>query len=459
MRKAMVLAVLAVAGTGCVTLPGSDRAVIRAKNRVAPALVHVRPVKEVFAGGKREQFVVAGSGFIISRDGYVVTNEHVAGQSDLVRCVLFNKTEVDAEVVGADKYTDIAVLKLKGDWRNLPAVRLGRSSGLEAGQTVLALGSPHGLARSVSEGIVSVTDRYLADSRDMVSPYNTWIQTDAAINQGNSGGPLVNLRGEVIGVHARKLGGAENVGFAIPIDISQEVVAAIIKEGRVRRSWMGLNLQEMTGRTSDPDVPGVVVADVDPMSPALEAGLQAGDILLAVNGMPTNARFDEDLPAVRKCIADLPVGEPALLRLGRGDEEIDITVTTVEESDLRGNEIEIEGWGFTVSELTPAVVRIARLPSNRGVLVSGAQVGGIAANARLKNGDVILTVDGEEVEDLASFKRMAEERIESGQRLVLMDVKHGALTRFVVLEQDGGGDSEDAAGGPEPEGSPSNEDE
>ena len=130
MRKAIVLAVLAVAGAGCVTMPGSERGVIRAKNRVAPALVHVRPVKEVFAGGKREQLVVAGSGFIISRDGYVVTNEHVAGQSELVRCVLFNKTEVDAEVVGADKFTDIAVLKLKGDLRKLPTVRLGRSKGL-----------------------------------------------------------------------------------------------------------------------------------------------------------------------------------------------------------------------------------------------------------------------------------------------------------------------------------------
>jgi serine protease Do len=455
----MILAVLAVAGAGCVTLPGSDRGVIRAKNRVAPALVHVRPVKEVFAGGKREQLVVSGSGFIISRDGYVVTNEHVAGQSELVRCVLFNKTEVDAEVVGTDKYTDIAVLKLKGDWGRLPTVRLGRSKGLQAGQTVLALGSPHGLARSVSQGIVSVTDRYLADSRDMVSPYNTWIQTDAAINQGNSGGPLVNLRGEVIGVNARKLGGADNVGFAIPIDIAEEVVNAIIKEGRVRRSWIGLNLQEMTRRTSEPGIPGVVAADVDPMSPASEAGLLAGDILLAVNDRPTNARFAEDLPAVRKSIADLPVGEPAVLRVSRGDDEIDITVTTAEKSDLRGNEIELEGWGFTVSELTPAIVRIARLPSSKGVLVSGAQVGGIAANARLKQGDIILNVDGEDVENLASFKRMAEDRIESRQRLVLMDVKHGALTRFVVLEQDGDMDSEEVSEGQGPEGSSSNDDE
>jgi serine protease Do len=145
---------------GCATLAGGDSAVLRAKDKVAPALVHIRPVKEVYAQGEREEVLIVGSGFIITADGYVVTNEHVAGESRFVRCVLSDKTEVEAKVVGVDPFTDIAVLKLETD-RRLPFVRMGDSDHIQAGQTVLALGSPHGLARSVSMGIVSVTDRYL----------------------------------------------------------------------------------------------------------------------------------------------------------------------------------------------------------------------------------------------------------------------------------------------------------
>jgi len=437
-RKVWSLVLLsAVLGAGCATLsPSADRAVIRAKDRVAPALVHIRPVKEVYAAGKREEVVVIGSGFIISRDGYVVTNEHVAGESKLVRCVLYNKEELEAEVVGTDPFTDIAVLKLVTDRNDLPTVRLGTSRNLEAGQTVLALGSPHGLARSVSRGIVSVPDRYLGDWREVRAPYNTWIQTDAAINQGNSGGPLVNLRGVVVGVNARRLSNADNVGFAIPIDTAKEVVEQIIANGRVKRSWIGVSFQEMTSKTQDPSQNGVVIADVDPLSPGGEAGLRPGDIMVALNGKPTDARFVEDLPVVRKMVADLPVGEEATVRIRRGDEETDVKVTTVEKGDLRGDEIELPEWGLTVSEVTPFIVRRARLDAQRGVVVSGTQVGGVAGKARLARGDIILTMDGEEVENLAHFRQLYADRVASGQKLVLMDVKSGALTRYVLVKQD-----------------------
>lgn len=421
---------------GCVTA-GADRAVIRAKDRVSPALVHIRPVKEVFRGGEREEVSVVGSGFIISPDGYVVTNEHVAGQSTLVRCVLYNKEEVDAEVVGADRYTDLAVLKLKTDRKDLPAAKLASSKDLKAGQTVLALGSPHGLARSVSMGIVSVTDRYLGDRDEMMSPYNNWIQTDAAINPGNSGGPLVNLKGEVVGVNARRLGGAENVGFAIPIDIAKEVIEQIRKNGKVQRSWLGISVQETTSMTDDPAQKGVVIADIDPLSPAAEAGLQPGDVMLAIDGTPVNARFEEDLPAVRKLIADLPVNEQVTLHVQRAKQEIDIPVTTMALSDMKGKEIEFKAWGFTATELTPALVRRARLSSNKGVFISGTQVGGVAAEAGLNQGDIVLRVDETEIGDLDAFKEMVDARVASGQRLVLFEVKRGALFRYTLLKQNG----------------------
>ena len=446
LRKALwLLAPLVALACGCVTMGNvNDAAVIRAKNKVAPALVHIRPVKEVFTSGKKEDVPVMGSGFIISPDGFVVTNEHVAGESKFVRCVLYNKEEVEAEVVGEDRYTDVAVLKLQGDCESMPYAELGSSSALEAGQAVLALGSPHGLARSVSLGIVSVTDRHLADRDTRVSPYNNWIQTDAAINPGNSGGPLVNLKGEVVGINARVLYGAENVGFAIPIDIAKEVIDQIILRGRVERSWLGEILQPMTAKTNDPTQQGVVIADVDPLSPGYEAGLRPGDVMLSVNGQAVNARFEEDLPAVRKLIADLPVGEAVSVRIARGDEEMDLAVTTVAKSELRGREVEFEAWGFTASEVTPAIARRVQLPSTNGVFVIGSQEGGIAANARLEKGDIILKVDDEEIEDLTQFQDLYRERVESRKRLVLLDVRRGALTRFVLVKQE-------AADEPEPE--------
>ncbi len=430
------LALLAVAAAGCVTAGGgSERAVIRAKNRVAPALVHIRPVKEVYARGKREEVVAIGSGFIISPDGYVCTNEHVIGQSRAVACILSDRNEVEAEVVGVDPYTDIGVLKLKTE-RPLPYVTLGDSEKIESGQTVLALGSPHGLARSVSLGIISVTDRHLDAAEARTSPFNNWIQTDAAINPGNSGGPLVNLRGEVIGVNARMLRGAENVGFAIPINVAKEVIDAIIRDGRVRRSWVGISLQEMMAKTDDPTQRGVVISDIDPLSPASEAALRPGDVLVAVNGTPVDARFPEDLPPIRKRITDLPIGEKAVFTVRRGDETLDLEVLTEDAGEFRGTEREFPDWGFTAGELTLDQVRRAQLPARVGVIVSGVQVGGIAASARLDQGDIILEMDNEAIENLAHFTRLYQAAVEARKGLVLLRVKRGALTRFVLIRQE-----------------------
>ncbi|MBL7647372.1 MAG: trypsin-like peptidase domain-containing protein [Candidatus Hydrogenedentes bacterium] len=448
------LATLTLLTSGCATTGGrSQNAVIHAKNIVAPALVHIRPVKEVYAQGQRKEVLIVGSGFIISPDGYVVTNEHVAGESKVVRCVLGDKNEVDAKVVGVDPYTDLAVLKLDVP-EKLPFVRLGDSSKLEAGQTVMAMGSPHGLSRSVSMGIVSVTDRNLGGQTEGGISFSNWIQTDAAINPGNSGGPLVDLRGDVIGVNTMVLRGAENVGFAIPSNMVRQVVDSIIAKGRVERSWVGLDLQEMLARTDDATRQGVVVADIDPLSPAAEArtqpilgpvrdesaatptGIQPGDILVAVNGTPVNARFEEDLPKVHKLIADLPVGQPATFTFQRGDQKIDIPIVTEEQGGLKGAQVEYTEWGFTASELTPAIVRRARLESRQGVLVSGTQVGGLANKVGLTQGDIILSVDDVVVENLEQFSTLYRERVDKQVPLVLLSVRNRALHRFVLVKQD-----------------------
>ena len=438
-RYVWLVLLFGLAAPGCVTtaIQGGDAAVIRAKDRVAPAVVHIRPVKEVYAQGRREEVLVVGSGFIITPDGYVVTNEHVAGESRIVRCVLYDRSEVDATVVGTDRYTDIALLKLETDRTDLPTVRLGASDTLTSGQTVLALGSPHGLARTVSMGIISETRRFLGEGGGMMSPYNTWIQTDAAINPGNSGGPLVNLAGEVVGVNTRRMSGADNVGFAIPIDIAKEVVDALREDGRVTRSWFGVTLQEMMSKTDDLSQRGVVIADVEGASTAAQAGIRPGDTLLAVDGVEVDARYAEDLPRVHKLIADLEIGRTYPLRIGRGDEVREIPVETEERSELEGKEVEFAEWGFTASEITPAFARRMQLPSTQGVLVSGVQVGGYAANAGLVEGDILLTMDGHDLTDFQTFQELYEERATSGQRLVLLDVRRGALMRFVLIKQVG----------------------
>jgi serine protease Do len=434
------LIITAVAASGCVTTGlGAQSAVIHAKDKVAPALVHIRPVKEVFTQGRREEVQVVGSGFIISPDGYVATNEHVAGESSLVRCVLSTKEEVEARVVGTDPFTDLAVLKLDTDRKDFPYVKLGSFANVEAGQTVLALGSPHGLSRSVSLGIISVTDRYLGDQAEVVAPFNNWIQTDAAINPGNSGGPLVNLRGEVIGVNARKLTGADNVGFAIPVDIAREVIDEIIEFGHVRRSWLGLTLQEMTGKTDDPSQEGAVIAFIDPLSPAAGVGMAPGDVLVAINGKPISARYVEELPLVRKRIADLPIGEPATVTIRRGDEDLSFEMDTVERSQRRGQEIEFAGWGFTGSALTPELARSAQLPSTAGVVVTGTQVGGYAANAGLNRWDLIISVDGQDISGIDDFQTLYDQILASGKERVLLDVRNiqrnALITRYVLLKQ------------------------
>lgn len=436
-RAWTLLALPLLLGAGCATLSGNvQQQVLNAKRSVAPALVHIRPVKEVFVQGQRQEVLTVGSGFIITNDGYVVTNEHVAGESSQVICVLSDNTELEAKVVGTDPDTDIAVLKLDAG-KDLPVARLGRSDSVESGELVLAMGSPHGLTRSASLGIVSVTDRYLEETAGgMTAPYNNWIQTDAAINRGNSGGPLVNLKGEVIGINTLALLGAENVGFAIPVDTAREVIDSIIATGSVKRSWLGLSFQEMRAKTDDPTVKGAVIADVAPLSPAHEAGVHPGDILVAVNGTPVNARYNEDLPAVRKQIADLPVGEKVKLTVVRGEAPLEIEMVTEAKVASKGMQAEFLEWGFTGAELTPELSRRAQLPSGAGLLVSGCQPGGLAATSGLAAGDIILEVDKEPITSLAQFNEIYTKYVEARKELVMLFVKRGAVTRFVLINSE-----------------------
>jgi serine protease Do len=410
---------------------------IAAERRVMPAVVHVKPVKEIYLAGERRKIPVTGSGVIISPEGYVITNSHVAAKARSVKCMLSSKEDVSAEVVGVDEFTDIAVLKLDlsqlGD--EVPCAVIGDSDEIRVGDWVIAMGSPHGLSRTVSLGIVSAADRYLGDETTGISPYHTWIQTDAAINRGNSGGPLVNLEGEVVGINSRVLLGATGLGFAIPIKVADEIKNKLIQDGKVNRSWIGLDLQEMESLPGHEQTRGVLIGGISERSPALEAGLAAGDIIVSYAGTPVSAKFKEELPAINKLIADTPVGETVEIVALRRAVPVTFSVTTAAKGAYEGEELECEQWGLTVKEVTESTARLAKLGRKMGVIVSGVRIGGPANNAELTVGAIIIGVDGTTVEDLASFRTLYEKITEQEKELVLLDAKRGAVTTFVLLKR------------------------
>jgi len=431
-------AICAVPGCALMRLAvegGREELVQAAIDKVRPALVHIRPVKEIYLGGRRQSVVVTGSGVIISADGYVLTNNHVAEKSREVKCTLFDKSEVYAEVVGTDPYTDIAVLKINPDdvEGSLPWARLGNSDTLRVGEEVMAMGSPHGLSRSVSVGALSATDRYFGSGERVVSPYHLWIQTDAAINPGNSGGPLVNLDSEVVGINSRVVLGANNLGFAIPINIVKDVADQLIEHGEVTRSWIGVELQNTQSVTADTDEKGVLVSSVAENSPAQRAGIRSGDTIITFGGQPVSARFEEELPATRRLIAETPVGEEVMVELMRGSEKIDVVLATEEKGKFVGEDVECPMWGFAVREVTETIARDNKLGGKRGVYVSGIQAGSSAARGGLTAASIVLRVDGRDITDIEMFTEIYNTSVDDRKRLVLLEAKRGPVVRYIVL--------------------------
>jgi serine protease Do len=425
-----------------------QRQIYAARDRVLPALVNVQPVVRDFSSGTKEKSRVTGSGVVIRAEGYVVTNYHVAGQSEHVICTLWNKERVRAELVGGDPLTDLAVLKLDFSeyaGERPPAAQFGDSDELETGQIVMALGSPFALSRSLSFGVISTTDRYLsADFRlpsgERTGIFNTWIQTDAAINPGNSGGPLVNLEGSVIGVNSRAFMLANNLGFSIPSNVVKQVVDSIIRRGRVERSWIGVEVQplqeleEFFGAHEG----GVLVSDVEAGSPAGHAGLRAGDLLLRVGSLEVSARFYEEIPGFYKWVADLSVGESIEVVFKRGGAVSTVSITTAAYGRSSGTDFEVKDWGFAVRSITKQMALERRLDDLQGVLVSGVKGGGPAEQAGLAPQDIVRFVGETPVDDLESFRTVYRELAAEERDRIMLKVKRRDSSRFVLLKLDHG---------------------
>ncbi len=365
------------------------------------------------SGGRLRKYQASGSGVIVSSEGHVVTNHHVAGKSTRIFCRLSNREEIEAELIGSDAMTDIAVLRLKLETRKdgdavVPVAQWGDSETLEIGQTVLAMGSPAGLSQSVTMGIVANTEMIMPGGTfrldgERVGTLVRWIGHDAHIYHGNSGGPLVNLAGEVVGINEVGVGG---IGGAIPANLARSVYRQIVQTGRVKRSWTGLEPQPLL-KTTDVDR-GVLVGGVIDGSPAAEVGIAPGDVITEFDGVEIDVRFPEQLPLFNQLVLSTPVGTTVPVLVSRDGWEKRFELTTEARSAAKGEDVELTSWGITARNFTALSALEARRPGVEGVLVKTLREGGGAAEAKpaLHSGDVIVRVEDTPVENVRQLREL-----------------------------------------------------
>lgn len=386
-------------------------------------------------GGGRDR-ESGGSGFIISNDGYILTNNHVVRGADEVTIRLTDRRELRADVVGTDPETDIALLKV--DATGLPTVRLGDSNLLKPGQWVIAIGSPFSFDHSVTAGVVSATGRSVGGGNQQYVPF---IQTDVAINPGNSGGPLFNLNGEVVGINSQIFsgtGGYMGISFAIPIEVAQNVVDQLKSDGRVRRGLIGVQVQRVDRVMAESlglDVPvGALVSQITPDGAAAKAGVEVGDVILSFNGRTINS--SEDLPPVVGTVRPGTKAPMEVFRDGRrrtlevtvGEAQSDpgsVTASSRDSTQASGS----NRIGLTVQALTSEQREQLSLGADEGVLVS--RVSGAAARAGLTRGDVVLRVGRTNVDSVEAFDRAVKD-IKNGDSVMLL-IRRGESNSFIPL--------------------------
>lgn len=383
--------------------------------KVKPALVRIRVVATDYNGGREVKMQAVGSGAIITKDGYLITNHHVAGHAVRMFCTLWNREEIEAELVGTDPLTDISILKLKPEKpREFTPAKFGDSSALRVGDPVLAMGSPMALSQSVTLGIISNTEmimprffgpfaRFKLDGED-VGALVKWIGHDAPIYGGNSGGPLVNLRGEIVGINEISFG----LGGAIPGNLAKSVAEQIMAKGKVQRSWLGVDVQPRF-KSSD-DERGVLIAGVLEDSPADKAGLKPGDLLVRLGKTAIDVRYDEQMPDFMSLGAGLPIGKEVEAIVMRDGKELSLRVTPLERTEVYPKQQELKQWGLTVRNLSFLSAKEMKRPNQDGVAITSVRPGGPAGEAKpsLAARDVLVAVNDKpvnNVQDLIDLTR------------------------------------------------------
>jgi serine protease Do len=373
-----------------------------------------------------------GSGFIVSKDGYIVTNAHVVRMADEIRVKLSNREEYDAKLVGVDEKTDVALVRIKPK-HELPVARFGDSDTLDVGDWVVAIGNPFGFAQTVTAGIVSAKGRVIG-----AGPYDDFIQTDASINPGNSGGPLLNTQGEVVGINSAivsRSGGSVGIGFAIPVNTARRIIDELREHGRVVRGWLGLSVQDVTPALAQSfglDHPhGALVVDVDPGGPSDKAGLERGDIITDYNG--TSIEESHQLPTLA---ANTPIGERAAMTVLRNGHHKTITAVISEQPSRRVARAQRQrtsrGWGIALTDLTTGLMRQFNIPPGaRGAMIREIEEGSPADEAGLQPGDVIRQVDRQPV---TSARGCTQALARAGEQVLLL-IQRGPYAGYEVLSR------------------------
>jgi serine protease Do len=367
-----------------------------------------------------------GSGFVMNRDGYILTNNHVVEDADQIKVKFANGREYDGKIVGRDPKTDLALIKIKGS-SDLQPLNLGNSDDLKVGSWVVAVGSPFGLEQTVTAGIVSAKGRVIGSG-----PYDNFIQTDASINPGNSGGPLINMKGEVVGINTAIIASGQGIGFAIPINMAKEIAPQLQEKGHVTRGWLGVSIQEVTPGLAKSfnlkEKKGALVAQVISGSPAEKAGIEQGDIIVEFDGKEVND--SKDLP---RMVASTPVGKAVTIKLIRNGKFLDrqMKVGEMEEKVEVAEAPSHKSLGITVQNLTPEIARGLGLKKDTGVVVTRVESGSPAADAGIQTGDVVHEVNRKPVKNVEDFVQKVDQA--KGQDNILLLIQRGQNNLFAAL--------------------------
>jgi len=445
-----------------VQVPGTPGSLADLVEKLSPAVVNISTTKVVKMDGKRSPFNDAfpfdrffggeeefykrffgdnpekefrqrslGSGFIISKDGYIFTNNHVIEKADKIKVRLSTGKEYDATVKGRDPRTDLALIKINPD-NSLPTVSLGDSERLRVGDWVMAIGNPFGLDHTVTAGIVSAKGRVIG-----AGPYDNFIQTDASINPGNSGGPLFNMAGEVVGINTAIVAQGQGIGFAIPVNMAKEILEDLKAKGKVTRGWLGVSVQDITEDLAKSmkikDRSGALVTEVFEGDPADKAGIKQGDIIIEVDG-----RKVKDTHELLRLVAALPVGKKASVKVLREGQVKELQLTVAEREDkkemasARGETKDT--YGMALQDITADMAKQLGLPSAGGVIVTKVREGSPADEAGLQPYDVILQVNRVKVGNLKDFQREISKK--TSEDRVLLLIRRGKGSYYVTLRKE-----------------------
>ncbi len=376
-----------------------------------------------------------GSGFILDKEGHILTNNHVIEKAEEIKVKLSDQKEYDAEVIGTDPKTDLALIKIKavGD---LPVVHMGDSDTLEEGEWVVAIGNPFGLEQTVTTGIISAKGRVIG-----AGPYDDFLQTDASINPGNSGGPLFNLKGEVVGINTAIVAGGQGIGFAIPINMAKRLLPQL-KKGRVVYGYLGVYIQDLTPELADSfglkETEGVLISDVIPDSPAEKGKILKGDVVLEYDGQQVKERYQ-----LVKMVGNSPVGKKVKIVVLRDKKQkpLWVTIAEVPEKEVAAAPTKPEEttgrWGFKVQDISQAMADHLGLPDAAGVVITEVEPGSPSQTEGLQPGDVIIEMEHNQIKDMADFRKYMGLHKKKTLLLTVRVKANGYRTLFVVLKKEG----------------------